>query len=167
MLRYLTALALMLVTSACRDRSATEASSKAVELPTMSIRVEPDQDSMLIATVTNPSGSELSIPGFEGNLIYGSYWYKADKVINVPECGTGFWNSVIKIPAGQTRELRLPVPRSVTHGDRYTVAVVYGGLGSSLGEEERKKVSAEEWMRHPDVSLTCRKMEAEVNLAPK
>jgi len=167
MLRCLTALALMLVTSGCRDHSATETSPKAVELPTMSIQAEPDQKSVLIATVTNPSSSELSIPGFEGDLIYGSYWYQGDKVINVPECGTGFWNSVIKIPAGQTRELRLPVPRAVTHGDRYTVAVVYGGLGSSLGEENRKKVSPEEWMRHPDVSLNCRKMETEVNLATK
>lgn len=113
----------------------------------MTIREESAESSMLIATVSNPSSRELSIPGFE--------------------CGAGFWNSVIKIPVGQTRELRLPVPRSVTCGDRYTVVVVYGGLGASLREEDRKKVSPKEWTRHPDVSLNCRKMETEVNLDAK
>jgi hypothetical protein len=138
-----------------------------VALPTLVIHADPGQESILIAKVTNPSSSELSIPGFDGDWIYGSYWYQGDKVINVPECGTGLWDSVIKIPAGQTRELRLPVPRSITHGESYTVAVVYGGLGASLGEEERKKVTAAEWIRHPDVAMGCRRMEAEVNLAPK
>jgi hypothetical protein len=157
----------MLVASGCSDRSSVETPAKSDELPTMTIQEESGENSMLIATISNPSSSELSIPGFEGDLIYGSYWYQGDKVINVPECGTGFWDSVIKIPPGQTSELRLPVPSSVTRGDRYTVAVVYGGLGASLREEDRKKVSPNEWMRHPDVSLHCRKVETEVNLAPK
>ena len=131
----------------------------------MTVQVKPQEKSILMVTVSNPSSSELLIPGIEGDVIYGSYWYQGDKVINVPECGTGFWDSVIKIPAGQTRELRLPVPRVVTRGNRYTVAVVYGGLGSSLGEEDQRKASPEEWIRHPDISLNCRKMESEVNLA--
>ncbi len=165
--RCLTVIAFTLVGSACRDRSAVEVPPSSVELPTMTIRAKSDEKSILIAMVSNPSSSELSIPGFDGDLIYGSYWYKDDKVINVPECGTGFWDSVIKIPAGETRELKLPVPRSVTRGDRYTVAVVYAGLGSSTAEKDRKKVSTEEWIRHPEIFTGGRKMETEVNLTVK
>ena len=165
--RGLTALAIMFLAFSCKERSSVDTSPKSVELPTMTIHAESDEKSMLIATVSNPSSSEISIPGFEGETIYGSYWYQGEKVVNAPECGTGFWNFVIKIPAGQTRKLRLPLPHAVTRGDRYTVAVVYGGLGSSLSAEDQKKVSAEQWIRYPDVSLNCRKMEAEVNLASK
>jgi len=165
--RCLTLLTFLIVASGCREQSAIEAEPKSVELPTMTIQAELQEKSSLVVTISNPSSRELSIPGFEDDVIYGSYWYQGDKVISVPKCGTGFWNSVIKILPGQTRELRLPVPRAVTRGDRYTVAVVYGGLGSSLSEEDRRKVSPNEWMRHPEVSLNCRKMETEIKLAEK
>lgn len=165
--RFFPALAILLVTSSCRDRAPVEAPPRPIELPTMTVHADPDGMPMLVATISNPSGSELSIPGFEGDVIYGSYWYQGDEVINAPECGTGFWDSVIRIPARHTRKLRLPVPRAVTLEERYTVAVVYGGLGASLSAEDREKVPAQEWIRHPDVSFHCRKMETEVNLAPK
>lgn len=109
----------------------------------------------------------MLIPGFENELIYGSYWYQADEAINVPDCGTGFWGSVIKIPAGETRELRLPVPRTAKRGESFTVAVVFGGLGASADEEHPKNLTPEQWIRHPDISLNCRKMEAEVTLPTK
>jgi hypothetical protein len=165
--RCFTALAFLIVAMGCRERSVIEAEPKLLELPSMTIQAKPQEKSILMVTVSNPSIRELLIPGFTGDLIYGSYWYQGDKVISVPECGTGFWDSVIKIPAGQTRELRLLIPRDVTRGDRYTVAVVYSGLGSSLNEEGRMKVSPEEWMRHPDIWMNCRKMEKEVDLAEK
>lgn len=163
--RCFTVIAFILVASGCGRRSGAEKATKSDELPTMTLHVDSDEKAMLIATVSNPLSSELSIPGFRGEVIYGSYWYQDDKVVNVPECGTDFWDSVIKIPAGQTRELRLPVPRALSRGERYTVAVVYAGLGSSTGGQVGKNVSAEEFIRHPDVSLKCRKMEAEVKLA--
>jgi hypothetical protein len=167
MYNYLTALAFMLICSGCKDQSAVVMPTDSVKLPTLSIRAGSDEKSILVATVSNPSSSDLTIPGFDGDLIYGSYWYQGDNVINVPECGTGFWESVIKIPAGQTRELRLRVPRTAPRGERLTVAVVYGGLGSSTDKEDRGSLSSEEWIRHPDVSLNCRKMESEVSLPEK
>lgn len=162
--RYFKALVFIAVASGCREHSVVERPAKSDQFPWITIQEGADGKSTLIARVSNPSSSELSIPGFAGDLIYGSYWYQDDKVINVPMCGTGFWHSVIKIPAGQTRQLRLPIPLAATRGNRYTVAVVYAGLGPSLGEEDRKKVSPEERIRHPDISMNCRKMETQVNL---
>jgi hypothetical protein len=162
MKRHLTVLAILLVCTGCKERSIVETSMNAIQLPTLSVHEDPDDKSILIASVSNPSGSELTIPGFDGDLISGSCWYQGDKMISDPECGTGFWESVIKIPAGQTRDLRLPLPARVHRGERFTVAVVYRGLGSPAGGEGRKNGSPEKGT--PDVSLNCRQMEVEVSL---
>ena len=119
-----------------------------------------------MATITNPSGQAIVIPG-HGDQIYGNYWYRDDQLVSAPACGTGFWDTRIEIPAGQSAELRVPVPRVVKTGERYTIAVVYGGLGSSTAGSPDGPGAGPDWMRNPDRALNCRKVEADVILPAK
>lgn len=117
---------------------------------------------MIMATVTNPSARAIVIPGHDDE-IYGNYWYAGETLVGAPECGTGFWMNTIEIPAGETADLGIPVPQGANPGQRYTVAIVYSGLGSTAAESE----GGADWIRHPDRALGCRKVEADVILPAK
>ncbi len=133
--------------------------TKEDEFPSMSIEV--GSGAVLSITITNGTKNQISIPS-SAKEIYGVYWYKGDTLVNAPECGNGFWDSVITVPAGEVMVFQVPFPRSIAQGQRYTIAVVYSGLGSLTDDAGVKDNSKLDWVRHPDILLSCRKMEATI-----
>ena len=128
-----------------------------------------DRSQRLIGiTITNPTDKEMIIPGAEGHPVYGAYWFAGDKVVSVPDCGTGFWDTTFVVNPGQARSLSVALPRKETIDEsELTLAIVYAGHGAIKPEELPPRPKDDRGMyfiRRPDAMMGCRMVEASVNL---
>ena len=157
-----------MLASGCKDGSTVDSSDNVVAQPTMTLAYDKASPRELTVEITNPSDTKIEIPGFEEELIYGVYWYRGDAPISVPQCGTGFWETTIEVPPKGARELKASIPTDALTGGLYTLAVVYGGHGPSADEPPTTPESPDaHYIRHPDIAMHCRKIEAQVTLPTK
>jgi len=168
----------VLLSSSCSDdKSADKEGSQASKYakPELIIGKLDRPNHMLSVTISNPSETPISIAGsaadIKDNIIYGAYWFVGNKLVGAPECGTGFWESSFTIEPGAKKNFSVWLPlRKMKLPEKMTLSIVYTGHGATPQDAQQSisdDDSQDNWVRHPDLILNCRKVEAEVTITGK
>lgn len=161
-----------LTTFGCGDDSADDGSvqrDSGFSKPELSIGELDLENRSMEVTISNPSTVPIFVPGSGVDSVYGAYWFDGDELVDLPECGTGFWDNSISIPPKGVERLKVLLPHFESElPAEVTLAIVYGGHGE-VTRDELPSMSDNDprinLIRHPDALIGCRKMEAIVTLA--
>ena len=158
--------ALLLV--GCGEDRSTDVAQTRVPRPELTIGEVDYSNRSLAITVSNPTDTAMIISGSEDRSVYGAYWFVGEEVLEVPGCGTGFWDNAITIAPNEVKRLSVALPRPETNPpSTLTLAIVYAGHGA-VTREELPRMSDDDprinLLRHPDALIGCRKVEAAVSL---
>ena len=154
--------------------SCDESDSPAVSAPRpeMTIVGVDSSSRMITISIANPTDKAVLVSSADGHSLHGAYWYSGDELVEAVECGTGFWEGSFSVGAFDTHKFQVPFPQAEQpspspSSSSLTLAIVYGGHGA-VTRDELPTDSDEDprriLVRHPDLLMGCRKLEAEVFL---